>query len=218
MPNSTEEERRRRRGDAESISVLVDEFNSGIVDGLVDDNTLVFDTESDEELRRLVEEQEKAEIEMTNTAKKDAQELIDSALQLYAKKTGDIDYVRFKSKSDINTFTKILYQIEVNEDAIRMIMRELKTGGVNANLLRNLSDLQKTEIELWRMKSQYLTSMEESLKQVTSDVELDNAVEVESGEEAQTAKSRSSRDLMKMLDNAQKGILNQEDEKNDNLF
>lgn len=218
MPNSTEEERRRRRGDAESISALVDEFNSGIVDGLVDDNTLVFDTESDEELRRLVEEQEKAEIEMTNTAKKDAQELIDSALQLYAKKTGDIDYVRFKSKSDINTFTKILYQIEVNEDAIRMIMRELKTGGVNANLLRNLSDLQKTEIELWRMKSQYLTSMEESLKQVTSDVELDNAVEVESGEEAQTAKSRSSRDLMKMLDNAQKGILNQEDEKNDNLF
>ena len=91
MPNSTEEERRRRRGDAESISALVDEFNSGIVDGLVDDNTLVFDTESDEELRRLVEEQEKAEIEMTNTAKKDAQELIDSALQLYAKKTGDID-------------------------------------------------------------------------------------------------------------------------------
>ena len=47
-------------------------------------------------------------------------------------------------------------------------------------------------------------SIEESFKQITSDVEMTAAVEVETAEDADaiSAKTRSSRDLMKLIDAA----------------
>lgn len=193
---------KRRHEDADKVSEFLDDFNSGIVDGLVDDNTLVFDnTISDEDLQRMKEEAEREEMERTEAAKQSAKDLIDSALDLYAKNINNIDYVQFRAKADTNTFTKILYQIEINEEAIRIIMNSMRHNeNASINLINCLCNLQKTEIELWKIKSQYLSSIENTLKQITSDVEMDNAIEaVEDTEEALTAKTRSSRDLQIML-------------------
>lgn len=193
---------RRRHEDADKVSEFLDDFNSGIVDGLVDDNTIVFDnTISDEDLQRLKEEAEREEQERTEAAKQSAKDLIDSALDLYAKNINNIDYVQFRAKADTNTFTKILYQIEINEEAIRIIMNSMRHNeNASINLINCLCNLQKTEIELWKIKSQYLSSIENTLKQITSDVEMDNAIEaVEDTEETLTAKTRSSRDLQIML-------------------
>lgn len=204
---------RRRHEDANKVSDFLDDFNSGIVDGLVDDNTLVFDnTISDEDLRRLKEEAEREEQERTEAAKQSAKDLIDSALELYAKNINNIDYVQFRAKADTNTFTKILYQIEINEEAIRLIMNDMRHSGngANINLINCLCNLQKTEIELWKIKSQYLSSIENTLKQITSDVEMDNAIEaVEDTEETSTAKIRSSRDLQIMLNEVHEKMKNE---------
>lgn len=198
---------RRRHEDADKVSDFLDDFNSGIVDGLVDDNTLVFDnTISEEDLQRMKEEAEREEMERTEAAKQSAKDLIDSALELYAKNINNIDYVQFRAKADTNTFTKILYQIEINEEAIRLIMNDMRHSGngANINLINCLCNLQKTEIELWKIKSQYLSSIENTLKQITSDVEMDNAIEaVEDTDEALTAKTRSARDLQIMLTEVQ---------------
>lgn len=198
---------RRRHEDADKVSEFLDDFNSGIVDGLVDDNTLVFDnTISEEDLQRMKEEAEREEMERTEAAKQSAKDLIDSALELYAKNINNIDYVQFRAKADTNTFTKILYQIEINEEAIRLIMNDMRHSGngANINLINCLCNLQKTEIELWKIKSQYLSSIENTLKQITSDVEMDNAIEaVEDTDEALTAKTRSARDLQIMLTEVQ---------------
>lgn len=212
-----DEEKRRRRAEADNVQSILTDFASGLADDIVGDNTLVFGTNDEEALRRLREEQEQEERERTEMANQSAKDLIDSALQLYAKKTSGIDYVQLKSKADINTFTKILYQIEVNEEAIRFVMREIRNGDVNINLLKCLSDLQKTEIELWKIKSQYLTSMEASFKQITSDVEMDNAVEVDAedeGEATGTAKIRSSRELMRLISEASANVAKEEVEEN----
>jgi len=199
------EEQRHRRDQANEIANMLNEFSAGVVDNFVDENTMVFDNKAEEEeLQRLKDEQEKAEVALATTSKNSAQELIDSALQLYAKKTGDISYVKFKAKSDVNAFGKILQQIEINEDAIREIMRDIKLNGPNPNLMRCLSDLQKTEIELLKIRSQYLQEIEQSRKQVSSDVEMSEAVELESEEETTSAKIRGQRDLMIMLEQAKK--------------
>ena len=203
------DEQQHRRNEANNIATMLNEYSAGVVDTFVDDNTMVFnDTAKEEEIQRLKEEQEKADIALATESKNSAKNLIESALELYAKKTGEISYVKLKAESDINTFGKILQQIEINEEAIREIMMDMKTGnGVNPNMLRCLSDLQKTEIELWKIKSQYLQEIETSLKQVSSDVEMSEAVELESeDEEPNTAKIRGSRDLMMMLDQAQSKI------------
>lgn len=201
---------RRRHEDANKVSGFLDDFNSGIVDDLVDDNTLVFDnTISEEDLQRMKEEAEREEMERTEAAKQSAKDLIDSALELYAKNINNIDYVQFRAKADTNTFTKILYQIEINEEAIRLIMNDMRHSGngANINLINCLCNLQKTEIELWKIKSQYLSSIENTLKQITSDVEMDNAIEaVEDTDEALTAKTRSARDLQIMLNEVQERI------------
>ena len=199
------DEQRHRRDQANEIASMLNEFSAGVVDNFVDENTMVFDNKAEEEeLQRLKDEQEKAEVALATTSKNSAQELIDSALQLYAKKTGDISYVKFKAKSDVIAFGKILQQIEINEDAIREIMRDIKLNGPNPNLMRCLSDLQKTEIELLKIRSQYLQEIEQSLKQVSSDVEMSEAVELESEEETTSAKIRGQRDLMIMLEQAKK--------------
>ncbi len=202
-----DDDAKRRHEDADKVSEFLDDFNSGIVDGLVDDNTLVFDnTISEEDLQRMKEEAEREEMERTEAAKQSAKDLIDSALELYAKNINNIDYVQFRAKADTNTFTKILYQIEINEEAIRLIMNDMRHSGngANINLINCLCNLQKTEIELWKIKSQYLSSIENTLKQITSDVEMDNAIEaVEDTDEALTAKTRSARDLQIMLTEVQ---------------
>lgn len=203
---------RRRHEDADKVSEFLDDFNSGIVDGLVDDNTLVFDnTISEEDLQRMKEEAEREEQERTEAAKQSAKDLIDSALDLYAKNINNIDYVQFRAKADTNTFTKILYQIEINEEAIRIIMNSMRhSENASINLINCLCNLQKTEIELWKIKSQYLSSIENTLKQITSDVEMDNAIEaVEDTDEALTAKTRSSRDLQIMLTEVQERMKNE---------
>ena len=211
---------RRRHEDADKVSDFLDDFNSGIVDGLVDDNTLVFDnTISEEDLQRMKEEAEREEMERTEAAKQSAKDLIDSALELYAKNINNIDYVQFRAKADTNTFTKILYQIEINEEAIRLIMNDMRHSGngANINLINCLCNLQKTEIELWKIKSQYLSSIENTLKQITSDVEKDNAIEaVEDTDEALTAKTRSARDLQIMLTEVQERIKREQLEANKN--
>lgn len=211
---------RRRHEDADKVSDFLDDFNSGIVDGLVDDNTLVFDnTISEEDLQRMKEEAEREEMERTEAAKQSAKDLIDSALELYAKNINNIDYVQFRAKADTNTFTKILYQIEINEEAIRLIMNDMRHSGngANINLINCLCNLQKTEIELWKIKSQYLSSIENTLKQITSDVEMDNAIEaVEDTDEALTAKTRSARDLQIMLTEVQERIKREQLEANKN--
>ena len=201
-----DDDARRRHEDADKVSEFLDDFNSGIVDGLVDDNTLVFDnTISEEDLQRMKEEAEREEQERTEAAKQSAKDLIDSALDLYAKNINNIDYVQFRAKADTNTFTKILYQIEINEEAIRIIMNSMRhSENASINLINCLCNLQKTEIELWKIKSQYLSSIENTLKQITSDVEMDNAIEaVEDTDEALTAKTRSARDLQIMLTEVQ---------------
>ncbi len=193
-----------RRAEANDIASMLNDFSAGVVGNFVDDNTMHFDddTNNEEELLRLKEEYDKAEYALASESNKSAKNLIESALDLYAKKTGEINYVKLKADSDISTFGKILQQIEINEDAIREIMRSMKLDGINPNMLRCLSDLQKTEIELWKMKSQYLTEIETSLKQVSSDVEMSEAVELESEDEVSTAKIRGQRDLMIMLEQA----------------
>lgn len=197
MPESTDEKKRERRAAAAEIDEMLNsvEYNA---EEMVDNNTLVFENEKRE--REITE----AEEMRAKTAGATSKELIESALGLYASRHTEVDYLRLKTKADINTFTKILCQIEINEEAIGLVMKELKyNDGANPNLLKSLSDLQKTEIELWKMKANYLATIESSLKQVSSDIEMEECTDAEAEpEDTGVARVRSSRDLMRLIGTA----------------
>lgn len=189
---------------ADEIKEILDDFNDGTVDNLLEDNTLVFEENDEETLRRAREERDKEMIERAITAKKAADEIVSSAKNLYSKNSSDIDYVQFKAKADADSLGKIIYQVELTEDVIKAVANSILVGFINPNLVKCFTDLQKTEVELLKTKNMYLTSIEESFKQITSDVEMTAAVEVETAEDADaiSAKTRSSRDLMKLIDAA----------------
>ena len=204
-----DDETKRRKSEADEAERFLNEFDGGIAGNIVDDNTLVFDNSiSAEEIEKIREAEEARERELVEEANRSAQDLIESAKKLYGSNIGELDYVKFKTKADSNSFTKILYQIEINEEAIRMVMTDLRsvTGPARVMMFKNLSDLQKTEMELLKTKAQYLETIEKSLKQITSDVEMDNAIELEEGQNSEqgqlTAKMKGQRELNKMLEQA----------------
>lgn len=183
--------------------------SDSIIDGLVDDNTLVFDTPDSETIQRRKEERDREQLEQVQVAKKVAQELVESAKSLYTKDSDKVDYIKFKATADANSLGKILYQIEVNENAITRIMEAINMGDNNTNLFKCLTDLQETQIKLLKTKNLYLSSIEESFKQITSDIEMSNTIEadvVEDETTALTAKTKNARELMKLIAEASENI------------
>lgn len=186
---------------ADKIDDIVQEFNDGLIDNIVDDNTLVF-TAQDAEAARKAREERAAEAEKrTLVAKKDAQDLVNSAKDLYSKSSENIEYVKFKANADANSLGKILYQIELTEDAITTVVDAINDGDTNTNLFKCLTDLQKTMMELLKTKNMYLSTIEDSFKQLTNDVEMSSAIEVETEDtnEPLTAKAKNGRELMKLI-------------------
>lgn len=188
----------------DNIERIVNQFNDGLIDNIVNDNTLTFTAEDAEAAKRAREERRR-EAELNSLkAEKDAKELVDAAKELYSKTSSNIEYVKFKAKSDANSLGKILYQVEVTEAAITTVVDAIHDGDTNTNLFKCLTDLQKTMLELLKTKNLYLTSIEDSFKQLTNDVEMTSAIEIEGEDETNvlTAKAKNGRDLMKMISEA----------------
>ena len=199
----------------DEIDNIVSEFAGGLIDNIVDDNTLVFSAQDAEAARIAREERAKEAQEKTLAAKQVAQDLVSSVRDLYSKSSEDVDYIKFKAKADTNSLGKILYQIEVTEEAITTVVNAINDGDTNTNLFKCLTDLQKTMMELLKTKNMYLSSIEESFKQLTNDVEMSSAIEVDAEDENEvlTAKAKNGRELMKMINDAANKI---EEEKKQN--
>lgn len=190
------------KNNADKIEGILEDFNDGTIDNIVDDNTLVFAENDEETLRKAREAREKEIMERVGLAKKEAEAIVSSAKDLYGKSASDVSYVQFKAKADADSLGKILFQVEQTEDVIKVIADAILCGDINPNLVKCFSDLQKTEMELLKTKNLYLTSIESSFKQITTDVEMTAAIEVESEDENEvsSAKTRSSRDLQRLLE------------------
>lgn len=188
----------------DDIEKTVSRFNDGLIDDIVGDNTLTFTAEDSEAAKRAREERRRDAEIASMKAEKDASDLVDSAKSLYSKSSSNIEYVQFKGKADANSLGKILYQVEVTEDAIRTVVDAIQDGDTNTNLFKCLTDLQKTMLELLKAKNAYLTSIEDSFKQLTNDVEMSSAIEIEGEDEPNvlTAKAKNGRELMQLISEA----------------
>lgn len=185
----------------DKIDDIVQEFNDGLIDNIVNDNTLIFTAQDAEAARKARKERAVEAEKRTLIAKKDAQDLVNSAKDLYSKTSENIEYVKFKANADANSLGKILYQIELTEDAITTVVDAINDGDTNTNLFKCLTDLQKTMMELLKTKNMYLSTIEDSFKQLTNDVEMSSAIEVETEDsnEPLTAKAKNGRELMKLI-------------------
>lgn len=208
---------------ADRIEELVDDFSSSVADNIVDDNTLVFTAQDAEAARKAREERDIEARARSLDAKRAANELVKSAKELYTK-TSDIDYIRFKGEADADSLGKIIYQIEVVEEAISSVSGKISDGDDNPAYHKSLCELEKTLLELLRTKNSYLQSIEDSFKQINNDVEMNAAIEVvgEDENDVLTAKAKNGKDLMRLINEAsermQKELKNAPQEEKQNLF
>lgn len=194
----------------DKIEEILNDFNSGLIDNIVDDNTLIFHSEDIEAAKKIKAERDAEIMERTALAKKNAEDLVDSAKELYSKKTNDIGYVKFRANADANSLGKILYQIELTDDTITTVANVIRDGDTNPNLVKSFTDLQKTMIELLKTKNLYLMTIEESLKQINNFVEENTTIDIEEGEDnVLTAKAKNGRDLMKIINEVANNIGNE---------
>ena len=99
------------KNNADKIEGILEDFNDGTIDNIVDDNTLVFAENDEETLRKAREAREKEIMERVGLAKKEAEAIVSSAKDLYGKSTSDVSYVQFKAKADADSLGKILFQV-----------------------------------------------------------------------------------------------------------
>lgn len=208
---------------ADKIESLVNDFSDSVVDNIVDDNTLVF-TAQDAEAARKAREERDAEARLrTIDAKRAADDLVKSAKELYTK-TSDIDYIKFKGEADADSLGKIIFQIDVVEDAIRSVSEKISDGDDNPAYHKSLCELERTLLELLKTKNSYLQSIEDSFKQINNDVEMSAAIEVVGEDEGSslTAKAKNGKDLMRLINEAsdrmKKELKNAPQEDAQNLF
>ena len=210
---------------SDKIEQIIDDFNTGLIDNIVEDNTLVF-TAQDAEAARKAREERDAEIrDRSNAAKRDAEELVKSAQELYTKTSANIDYIKFKGDADASSLGTIIYQIGIVEDAIRSVSEKISDGDDNPAYHKSLCELEKTLLELLKTKNSYLQSIEDSLKQLTNDVEMNAAIEVvgEDENDVLTAKAKNGKDLMRLINDASEKMKKElrnsgEDDIKQNLF
>ena len=208
---------------ADKIESLVNDFSDSVVDNIVDDNTLVF-TAQDAEAARKAREERDAEARLrTIDAKRAADDLVKSAKELYTK-TSDIYYIKFKGEADADSLGKIIFQIDVVEDAIRSVSEKISDGDDNPAYHKSLCELERTLLELLKTKNSYLQSIEDSFKQINNDVEMSAAIEVVGEDEGSslTAKAKNGKDLMRLINEAsdrmKKELKNAPQEDAQNLF
>lgn len=210
---------------SDKIEHILDDFNAGLIDNIVEDNTLVFTAQDAEAAKRAREERDAEIMNRSNAAKKDAQELVKSAQELYTKSSANIDYIKFKGDADANSLGTIIYQIGIVEDAIRSVSEKISDGDDNPAYHKSLCELEKTLLELLRTKNSYLQSIEDSLKQLTNDVEMNAAIEVvgEDENDVLTAKAKNGKELMRLINDASEKMKKElrnsgEDDAKQNLF
>lgn len=200
---ATEEERRMRQSEADAIENKLKELERSYSTP-VENNTLEFD---DALLKKEREAREKETAKQINEAKFDASQIVSSAVELYASSNGDIQYIKSKSRQEISTLEDIMNQIRLNKEAIDNIMDLIRGGVADNQTYKAFSDLQKTNIELLKMKQASLSKLEESLKQLRSDIEINNAVDaIEEENSKGDLIPRNTRELMKVIEEAQKSI------------
>ena len=208
---------------ADKIESLVNDFSDSVAENIVDDNTLVFTAQDAEAARKAREERDLEAKIRTIDAKRAADDLVKSAKELYTK-TSDIDYIRFKGEADADSLGKIIFQIDVVEDAIRSVSEKISDGDDNTAYHKSLCELEKTFLELLKTKNSYLQSIEDSFKQINNDVEMSAAIEVVGDVEGSTltAKAKNGKDLMRLINEAsdrmKKELKNAPQEDSQNLF
>lgn len=202
---STEQERLERRREADAIESRLRELEQNF-NVPVEDNTLAFD---DELARKEQEKRERETAKQISEASFDAKQIVSSAVDLYASNNSDVDYIKSKSRQEIATLEDIMNQIRLNKEAIDNIMYVIRGGEADNNTFKAFSELQKTNIELLKMKQASLLKLEESLKQLRQDVEITNAVVVDEEDTGgeKSVKSHNARELMKTIEEAQKMVV-----------
>lgn len=112
-----------------------------------------------------------------NKQKQKAKVLISEMLNFYL--TNDFisqnTYLEQKKQLDVASLSGIMQQIDLNEIASKHIMLEITQGVPTPRLFEVFSALQKTYIELTKMKTMFVINAEESIKKLKGDYDFYNS-------------------------------------------
>ena len=140
-----------------------------------------------------------------NSMHSKAQKTIDSLLRFYLKEEiiSEDEYIKQRALQEKATLSDLMNQIENVNGVITTMMERIDTGDVSYKMFEVLSEVEKTFIELLKMKSMHLIQVEESVKKLINDRRMYNNT-LSSGEQSINSgvSMRGTKNLMKQIRDA----------------
>jgi hypothetical protein len=137
-------------------------------------------------------------------SRKRAGKVMESLLRVYLTENfiSKSEFVQAKSNLDSMTLGNIMYQMEISQRAIDVLMDNIELGDVNPKLFEALGKLQGTFIDLVRTQTNYIANAGNEYEKLgeekdqTINISTSTAKEISSG-----YKSSSQKDLMRLIRN-----------------
>ena len=137
-------------------------------------------------------------------SRKRAGKVMESLLRVYLTENfiSKSEFVQAKSNLDSMTLGNIMYQMEISQRAIDVLMDNIELGDVNPKLFEALGKLQGTFIDLVRTQTNYIANASNEYEKLgeekdqTINISTSTAKEISSG-----YKSSSQKDLMRLIRN-----------------
>lgn len=132
-----------------------------------------------------------------------AQKTVNSLLKFYLNENiiSEDEYIQQRAEQEKSTLSDLMNQIENMNDIITSMMHNIDSGDVSPRTFEVLSEVERTFIELLKMKSMHLIQIEESMKKLVNDRNLYNrSNEVGSGDVGSEGfSSRGTKKLMRQM-------------------
>lgn len=140
-----------------------------------------------------------------------AKSTIDSLLKFYL--TSDLisedDYIKQKAYHDQCTLGDLMNQIEIANRAITTLMENIDLGDMPPRMFEVLAGMQHSIIDLLKMKSMHILSMESELKKIVSEREMFNQKSIGNGNKINQDGGITSRGSKKLMQQIQEAIRNE---------
>lgn len=133
-----------------------------------------------------------------------AKKTIDSLLKFYFNESliSEDDYIEQRAIQENISLAQLMIQIENVSDAISTMMKVIDSGNVKPSYFQVLSEVERTFIDLLKLKSMHLIQVEDSMKRLLNDKNIySNTSSSKGNSDNKNAglTTRGTKNLMKQL-------------------
>ena len=123
-----------------------------------------------------------------------AKKMMHSLLKFYVSNDfiSENDYIRANVKTDQETLSGLIFHLENADRAIVTLMRTIESGELSARMFEVLSALQKSYIDILKVKTAFVMNTEEHMKKLSNDYDTYQSHRIEAVQQEQPKQIESN--------------------------